>query len=307
MSSSTNDSVTNVAVIVRSSGERTEQLCVRLVKQQVPEEHVVVIHERPFSQALRRGFEIGIDFDLEWTVCLDADILLRPNALQTLVTLIEQQPTSVLGGHGRILDKFFGRLRYAGPHLYRTSLLDRALQYIPDADVSLRPETHVKKLMSSQGHGWAQFDQVMAVHDFEQYYRDIYRKMIVRANKGPEQVGHLLFRAQAHSRADTDFLVCLWGLRVGMARDEDVKLDAYQWNEEIGTLLLAHGLQEKCPLTIEESLSLPEKLYWRFLVLHGLYEKTPGLSPLRLQRSLLWRLGWILESMGVRFRLWGAR
>lgn len=55
MSSSTNDSVTNVAVIVRSSGERTEQLCVRLVKQQVPEEHVVVIHERPFSQALVRG------------------------------------------------------------------------------------------------------------------------------------------------------------------------------------------------------------------------------------------------------------
>lgn len=44
--------LTNVAVIVRSSNERTEQLCVRLVKQQVPDEHIVVTHERPFNQAI---------------------------------------------------------------------------------------------------------------------------------------------------------------------------------------------------------------------------------------------------------------
>jgi len=47
--------LSNVAVIVRGSGERTEQLCARLVKRQMPDERVVVIHERLFSQALVRG------------------------------------------------------------------------------------------------------------------------------------------------------------------------------------------------------------------------------------------------------------
>ena len=54
----------DTCVVIRSAGERTEELCRYLAAQQVPEENVVVIREHPFSRAVLKSFEVGLDFGL---------------------------------------------------------------------------------------------------------------------------------------------------------------------------------------------------------------------------------------------------
>lgn len=292
-----------IAVIVRGAKERTESICAYIARQQVPDKHVVVIHERPFSQALRKAFAIGIDMGLDWTLCLDADTLLAPHALDSMLRSMRHHPETAFGGHGYVLDKFFGSRKNAGYHLYRTSLLAEALPLVPETIVSLRPETYVKSFMEERGHAWIKIDQILAIHDYEQYYRDIYRKMVVRANKSPERLDNLLERCSVYAGSDTDFLVALWGLRIGARRDEHIKLDAEQWSEEAETLLAAHGVEEKPPMSDGEAwLTLPEKYIGDFTKAKGIPENAAKTKSPPSVRRILWLAGLVLGRAAYRLQ-----
>ncbi|MFN8452507.1 MAG: asparagine synthase-related protein [Anaerolineae bacterium] len=56
------DKVQQIAVVVRGAGERTEQVCLS-GEPAGPPEQIVVIHETPFSQAVRRGSRSGSSRD----------------------------------------------------------------------------------------------------------------------------------------------------------------------------------------------------------------------------------------------------
>lgn len=252
--------LSNVLVVVRSAHERTEELAAYLACKQASEQHVVIIHERPFSKALAKSFKIGLDYGLDWTLCLDADCLLLPTAIAALIDAAEKQSCDFFGLQGAVVDKFHLFRRHGGYHLYRTTHLSKAAEYITSSDISLRPETYVKEIMKSHGYPWFQLADVFAVHDFEQYYRDIYRTMVVRTRKSPEKLHRLIDVAIKYSKHDVDFLIALWGLRVGMQRKDKVLLDAVQYVDEIEALLLAHGIEEKPPLPSEPNAQLPLKI-----------------------------------------------
>jgi hypothetical protein len=124
-----NDKVT---IIIRSVGERTEKLCRELILAKgVFAENVVVVREAPFSAVMRKSFETGIQLGLPWTFCVDADLLLRPGAVEKMLHLGDAQPENVCEIQGYILDKFYGRPRQGGVHLYRTAILPLVLASIP--------------------------------------------------------------------------------------------------------------------------------------------------------------------------------
>lgn len=258
MLSSTSELRSDVFVVVRSAHERTEGLCIHLLQEQVVPQNVVVIHERPFSHALTRSLELGIGAGLPWTLCVDADLLVRIGGVNWLVDELKRTSDDVLGGHARILDKLHGYARYAGIHLYRTKWLPQMARHIPDATVSLRPETYAKQMMAEQGHEWIQLSKVIALHDFEQYFRDIYRTILVRVRKSVESVPALLKRAEALSTTEADFMVVSWALRVASSRTETILLDSEQWRDEIELLLTATGLKEKPALNVMNGTHLPD-------------------------------------------------
>src|SRR6056297_1819677 len=123
--------VENVIVIIRAAGERTEELCKKLILEQgIAEEYVKIIHEVPFSAALKKSYELGIESGKKWTFCVDADVLLRPHSVRKLTELADKQPENVCEIQGYMMDKFFGGIRRGGVHLYRSSLLPLVLQNI---------------------------------------------------------------------------------------------------------------------------------------------------------------------------------
>ena len=249
----------DVAVIVRGVHERTEALCESLVAAQVPPDRITVIHEYPFSAALRRGFEIGLDYALAWTMCVDADVLIRPTAVSDLLVAASTAGDMLFFLQGRILDKFIGGAWDGGPRIYRTSLLKTACREIPPEGKSLRPETYVHRQMETKGYRVIQLQTITGLHDYEQYYCDLLRKMIFRAHKSSSMVPYLLECCQANQAMDPDFRVANWGLLIGLTINSSFgDLDARTWQSQTNEILCGHGIQEKGPLAVKEYASYVE-------------------------------------------------
>jgi UDP-glucuronate 4-epimerase len=76
--------------------------------------------EVPFSKAVEKTFSIGIANDKEWTLALDVDLLLLPNAIEKLIQSGNKCKENLYIYQAYILDWFRGGLKYGGPHLYKT-------------------------------------------------------------------------------------------------------------------------------------------------------------------------------------------
>ncbi|MFQ5575287.1 MAG: hypothetical protein ACE5E0_06670, partial [Terriglobia bacterium] len=123
--------MTDVTVVIRSVGERTEAECRNLIAQQVPQENIVIVSNAPFSATLADSYRAGIERGLAWTLCVDADVLLRRHAVSEMLNVACDLPAEACEVQGLMLDKFMGGPRTGGTKLYRTSLLSRALELIP--------------------------------------------------------------------------------------------------------------------------------------------------------------------------------
>ena len=233
-----------VSIIIRSAGERTEQLCQQLILEQaVPPENLAVVKEAPFSAALKKSFEAGIERGLKWTLCNDADILLRPGAVETMVNLAEQQNEQVCEIQGFVLDKFFGGPRNGGVHMYRTSLLSKALERIPHGGSNVRPEFQTLQGMEALGYPYRTVPYLVGIHDFEQYYRDIFRKCFIHTYKHLEMAELLLSVWREKAKNDMDYVVALHGFANGVEHYGEVSIDSTL--ETYPTLLSAYHVQEK--------------------------------------------------------------
>lgn len=236
--------------VVRSVGERTEQACVAsLIAAGVPAHAVRVVKEAPFSQALARSFEIGLESGCKWTFCVDADMVFRSGAIATLLARAELMEPSGLGVNSLMLDKFTIAIRTAGPHLYRTQHLAKALELLRASGQSIRPETALKHAMQRDGHAWHLLPFVSGIHDFEQGYEDIFRKCYVHANKHLLHLPRLLPLWRELSEKDLDFRVAIEGAAFGIRERHAVTIDKRLTH--VSEAWQSLGIAEKAPLQVQ--------------------------------------------------------
>jgi len=235
----------DITAIIRSAGERTQDLCYELLCAQVPSENIFIIKEYPFTKALQKTLEIGIESGRRWTLCVDADMLLRTNAVSILLDKAKATGDKVLQVQGNLFDKLLCRPRKAGPHLYRTPQLPKALQYIPAEGLAVRPETFMSEHLASLGFPSVWINQTTGLHDFEQFFRDIYRKAIAHSHKHEKDVQHLLPLWKKFAKGDPDYQVALWGLSEGRKLGGPLPLDVRCFPNSLDAQLHAHGWEEK--------------------------------------------------------------
>ena len=157
-----------ITAIIRTTGERTTDLCRKLVKQQAKD--VTVVEERPLSASLRRCFEIGIEKNRRWTLLVDADVLVRRGCIDVLIEAITPSDFCV---EGKVLDRVFNAPRWGGAKLYRTDLLKEAIGFISNR--TDRPETDVLRKMEKLGYPLIQIDEITGLHNYFQHYSDLRR------------------------------------------------------------------------------------------------------------------------------------
>jgi hypothetical protein len=247
----------DVHVVVRSANERTTSVATRLACAQLQSDHdISVIAEVPFEAALRATYTIALDVGRKWTMALDADILLAPDAIAGLIRAAELMPPHYVQVQGRIWDKIIGTYRPAGPRIYRTELLKRALEYVPEAGSEIRPESYVLEQMGTLGHPSRRVSPILGLHDFEQYYRDLYRKSFVHAKKHLVFMPNILQRCSYHLGGDQDFLVVLKGLWDGLMYRGSVSIDSTRYLDSFHRAQAELGLEEKSKLLDEKQFEI---------------------------------------------------
>ena len=235
-------------VIIRSVGERTEKACFNLLTETFSSKNILLVKQAPFSAAIRRTFELAMEENLPWTFCVDADVLVDLEQLPLLLQKTLEVSKEIFQIQGLVLDKFFPIWRPAGNHLYRTSLMEKAIFKIPAEGTSLRPETDMLNAMSLEGYPWVQTDIKLGLHDHEQYCEDIYRKCFLQARKHTPFIGLLTSYWEEQRYQDPDFDVALLGLRAGMAYHESIYVDKSFRAADIKHDLANHAIREKDPL-----------------------------------------------------------
>lgn len=216
----------DVTVVVRSVGERTEDLCRSRLEAEWGRT-VRVVRERPFAAAVRAAFEIGLAEARTWTLCVDADVLVARGAIGELWAEARTLPAGAVEIQGRVADRFFGCVRPAGNHLYRTAALRAASRALAATADSLRPEHGLLQRLAAEGGSWHQSRRVVGLHDFGQAPEDVFRKAFVQARKHGELVVPLaaMWRRRATEPDGGDFAVALRGLAAGLTEPGEIRID----------------------------------------------------------------------------------
>jgi hypothetical protein len=235
----------NLGIVVRGVGERTTDACVRLLSQEFPNLPIVVTNQTPLSEGVKAGFMAALELGRDWSLIVDADTLTTPGSTERLLKHADKRTFWI---QGNTKCKFLGT-RQGGNYLYQTHLLEKVIPLIERN--MIRPENVVADIMTKGGYKSRYVPEVITcLHDYEQYYRDIYRKFIVHGIKFRKRMES--FKRRERKNKDKDFYVALRALEIQQDPKKFIVDASRDYSPEIKRL----GLAEKGPLRVEEALRL---------------------------------------------------
>jgi hypothetical protein len=236
----------DITLVVRECGERTADACAALLSTRFPGHVVHRVSGRPFNATLRSGLELGLREGRKWTLCIDADVLPLPR-LVDFVASADELPAGMLGMQALVVDNLLGVRRPAGNHLYRTELIAAALAHIPAAG-ALRPESAMIDAMARAGMPFRQSLDVIGLHDYEQYLRDIYAKAFLHGHKHRYLREHFEPVWRDLARSDDDFGIALAALE-DAGREGEIAVVGRDHTAALASAAIGRlGLEEKPPL-----------------------------------------------------------
>ena len=256
----------NFIVVIRSSGERTLDLCQKLVRDQAGDAKMFVVEEKPFKKTFETSLKLGIQNGAEWLITVDADMLIVKGAIDKLRSEAEKMPDNYLQLQGQIYDKITGTIRKAGPRIYRGEYLEKLLKISEESEDTIRPESASIKKMADAGHPSRYIIKVICYHDFLQYYRDLYRKAYVHSVKHRELVPIILENCLQDIETDKDQEVILKAVIAGLNENREVAIDTRLFSENAEKFLAQMNLYEKPSLgTSGDEIKEVELKYHQYL------------------------------------------
>jgi hypothetical protein len=216
----------DVILVIRSVGEKTEKVCYDIACDQVGEENVIIIHEKPFWKAIKKTFELGVSSNKKWTLALDADVLLKENAVDEMILNAKKYGSKLFVYQGWVTDKIFGANRSGGPHLYYNENINFGISINVNDTKELRPESFIHKEVKSKfGLKKIVDKKVFGVHDFWQSNFDYYRKCYLHGIKHAHFGGMFFQNNIKYYKQDEDYRAMLKGWIKALESNEIVEVD----------------------------------------------------------------------------------
>lgn len=252
--------IDDVFVVVRSVGERTEDACIRIAESQLSDSsQLAIVKGIPFGEAHMESIRLALDSQAQWALFLDADIMLKDNAVETMLAEAMEIAEPFFQLNFRILDRGFGGESY-GIHFYSTKYFEQALKYKDVALISQRPEFIVcREIAVNEGVPSITSNTTVALHGYQQYYADLYRTTFVRSIKYSRHLDYMfrLYRDGYLSveSDDLDERFMFWGLVDGMIhgnKHDLAPLNRDFYLDNIKDIFSILDVQEKGELMMEE-------------------------------------------------------
>lgn len=227
-------------IIVRTCGERTTEKCIELC-QKIGQTHIV--NARPFGESIRKSYGVAIQSGHDLVAVIDADVMLYNGALvEGMQELKKQWHENIFCYDGQTHDKVLMKDRRAGVHIYNTKLLKYAFKFIDD--FQLKPETYVRKNMKALGYPTFIGKTIFGLHDYEQYYRDLWRKAVCQTQKLPGQTRSKAAEWLRLSKNDIDYKVIYHAHEYGKRLQGRIIIDVLQ-DYDAKNQLKRLGIEEK--------------------------------------------------------------
>jgi hypothetical protein len=199
----------------------------------------------PFESALTESYRIGIESGAKWLMTLDADVLLRDNAIRDFLSEAEAMSEDFFHTEGLVYDYLTGMFRKAGHRMYRTASLSEAMKRVPLPGETIRPEFKTIQRMVQAGYPVQETGTVFGIHDFEQSYSDVYRKCVVHATKHASWLPDLIKRWKSMQESESDFKVALQAISDGLLVFGSISIDKRLFEERSVKVLELLNLKEK--------------------------------------------------------------
>jgi len=244
--------VSELEFVVRTVGERTEEVCVELVNRQKSEnEKLHVLRENTHAKAVESTISVGLESGADWLVAIDADMLLTDGSIKSIRNEIQACSDSIAVIHPAVVDKMY-RMRRWGLTVYRKAALEELNKMFQE--IKLRQNTKIEsaaiKALGENKQRQVYFSrEVAAVHDFYQYYKDLYRKayLNVSRNQGFNKEAKKCWKRLAKS--DHDYLVMYKAMNDATSEKRDLTNSISDFkSSELDRIVCGLGLEEKQPL-----------------------------------------------------------
>ena len=242
--------------VIRTVGERTEEVCIELVKRQKEQdESLHVIRENTHAKAVDKTLSIGIDCQSEWLVAIDADMLIIPGALATIRSEIRTSTDNTAIIHPAVVDKLY-RMKRWGLTVYRVSILEQLYKEFQ----IIRKKQHlkiegaaIKTISETYGRDVIFSKSVTAIHDFYQYYKDLYRKAYLNALRNPGFNSGASRHWKKLASSDQDYRVMFRAMQDAANEKRQLQNSVEDFDStELENILRSLGLEEKSPLDWEK-------------------------------------------------------
>ncbi len=242
--------------VIRTVGERTEEVCIELVNQQKEDSEILhVLRENTHVKAVDSTIKIGLRCKAKWFVAIDADMLLTNDGLTKIRSEIRSCSSDVAILHPAVVDKLY-RMKRWGLTVYRQSILSE----LYDEFLEIRKKQHLKiegaaiKALSVKDNRKVVFLRYeVAIHDFYQYYSDLYRKAYLNALRNPGYNRKSAKCWKKLSTSDHDYLVMLKAIQDALGENRELTNSATDFEQdELDSIIQGLGLKEKSPLSWDD-------------------------------------------------------
>jgi len=241
----------NLHVIVRAAGERTADYCCAELVRQTSANSVDRVELTPFWRTLREGLERGLKSGAPWILSVDADVIPATDTVSRVTDWMSRSDDKVGVISGMIQDKLMGCIRFGGIRLYRSSIIPLVLQLMPDQGDNVRPESCAISRLVEQGWQHITLPDLVGLHDYEQYYHDIYRKAFLHIQKHGARAARFLDLWMAGAKHDDDFRAALAGAADALLWQDNIDCDASHAVYQNKATLKRLGLVEKADLVFD--------------------------------------------------------
>lgn len=221
----------DIVAIIRSVGERTTGLVEYACKQEIDD--VRVIRGMSLTDSTRELCRQAVDSGKKWVLMIGGDYIPRPGFIKALRAEADNAEPHHMFVKGIIRDRFLYELRGdgGGPMLQRVDLLRKWLDAYERIDNGRTTEAQFHKYLAAKGYASLRTKTYLALHDYEQHYRDIYRSVFVYGKKRRD--AKRLYKRWKDENLP-EFEVALYAHQRGTAHNGPVRADHsldYGWSE----------------------------------------------------------------------------
>ena len=170
-------------VIVRSTRERTEKLCIKSVGRET-DDIAVLRNACPFAEAVRTMMKVAEIRKWDKYLAIDADVVL----IRGWHKIIKERMDKVENFYKMIflvVDRFIPENIYRGIHLYNSTFHGNIIMALSHTYYTSKPEGNMRHIISNPQIACK---DILGYHGFEQWHKDIFNRFALRAIRNPEYI-----------------------------------------------------------------------------------------------------------------------